>query len=57
MLSSVYCVATQRCHLAISYRVKKKTKKESIALELSMALEELDERRDPRAEERELKRM
>ena len=35
----------------------KKAKEESLALELSMVLEKLDERADAQAEERELKRM
>ena len=53
--STVYCVVTQRCHLAI-IGFKKKAKKENLVLELSMAIEKLNERVDPRAEERELKR-
>ena len=55
-ISTLCCVVPQRCHLAI-VGFKKKTKKDSLALELSMALEKLDERADVRAEERELKRM
>ena len=55
-INILYCVVTQRCYLAI-IGFKKKAKKETLALELSVALEKLDERADTRAEERELKRI
>ena len=56
LISTLYCVVTQRCHLEI-VGFKKKAKNKSLTLELAMALEKLDEKADARAEERELKRM